>query len=171
MAADIPDEDFLLEILNSTPVVDGAAADRFADPAQARAWLAGVGGDGTDEELKALLAVRRTLQAVVRGDEPAEALEPALRDVTRVPAVTRDGVRWTLEVPAGRALSVRAILAWSALAETAPGRLRPCANDECRLFLVDRSKANSARWCSMTACGNRMKARRHQQRARAARER
>jgi predicted RNA-binding Zn ribbon-like protein len=47
-----------------------------------------------------------------------------------------------------------------------PGRLRACANDECRLFLIDRSKANAARWCSMAVCGNRMKARRHYQRAR-----
>ena len=47
-----------------------------------------------------------------------------------------------------------------------PGRLRPCANDECRLFLIDRSKANAARWCSMAVCGNRMKARRHYQRSR-----
>ncbi|MGW0016543.1 CGNR zinc finger domain-containing protein, partial [Streptomyces tendae] len=26
---------------------------------------------------------------------------------------------------------------------------------------MDRSKPNSARWCSMAECGNRMKARRH----------
>jgi predicted RNA-binding Zn ribbon-like protein len=65
-----------------------------------------------------------------------------------------------------RELAVRAVLAWDALARHSPGRLRPCANDECRLFLVDRSKANGARWCSMAVCGNRMKARRHYQRAR-----
>jgi predicted RNA-binding Zn ribbon-like protein len=51
---------------------------------------------------------------------------------------------------------------------TAQGRLRPCANDECRLFLIDRSKANAVRWCSMALCGNRMKARRHYQRGRTA---
>ena len=36
-----------------------------------------------------------------------------------------------------------------ALAKQSPGRLRSCANDECRLFLIDHSKANTARWCSM----------------------
>ncbi|MEC3993203.1 CGNR zinc finger domain-containing protein [Actinacidiphila sp. DG2A-62] len=51
-----------------------------------------------------------------------------------------------------------------------PGRLRPCQNaEECTLFLIDRSKSNSARWCSMAQCGNRMKARRHYERARGAR--
>jgi predicted RNA-binding Zn ribbon-like protein len=44
--------------------------------------------------------------------------------------------------------------------------LRPCANIECQLFLIDRSKPNTARWCSMAVCGNRMKARRHYQRGR-----
>jgi predicted RNA-binding Zn ribbon-like protein len=58
-----------------------------------------------------------------------------------------------------------AILAWDALASQSPARLRPCANEECRLFLIDRSKANAARWCSMAVCGNRMKAHRHYQRS------
>jgi CGNR zinc finger protein len=74
-------------------------------------------------------------------------------------------ISWTLRVPEERLLAVRAVLAWDALARHSPGRLRPCANDECRLFLIDRSKANTARRCSMAACGNRMKARRHYQRA------
>ncbi|MGV0807475.1 CGNR zinc finger domain-containing protein [Mycolicibacterium setense] len=36
-------------------------------------------------------------------------------------------------------------------------------NPDYRLFLIDRSKPNTARWCSMATCGNRMKARRHHQ--------
>jgi predicted RNA-binding Zn ribbon-like protein len=65
-----------------------------------------------------------------------------------------------------RRLAVRAVLAWGVVTHDLPGRLRPCANDECRLFLLDRSRANTARWCSMAICGNRMKARRHYQRTR-----
>jgi predicted RNA-binding Zn ribbon-like protein len=75
-------------------------------------------------------------------------------------------ITWTLSVPPERELAVRAVLSWDRLAKQSPGRLRPCANDECRLFLIDHSKAGAARWCSMAACGNRMKARRHYQRAR-----
>jgi predicted RNA-binding Zn ribbon-like protein len=63
-------------------------------------------------------------------------------------------------------LSARALLAWGRVQESMPGRLRACANEECRLFLLDRSKPNTARWCSMKACGNRLKARRHYERAR-----
>ncbi len=58
------------------------------------------------------------------------------------------------------------MIAWDGLRLTSPGRLRPCANTECHLFLIDRSKPNSARWCSMAMCGNRMKARRHYRRVR-----
>jgi hypothetical protein len=115
-----------------------------------------------------VLEVRRALQAVVRGEEPAEVLASALRGVTYMPAIADGLVSWTLSVSPSRELAVRAVLAWDALARYSPGRLRPCANDECRLFLIDRSKANAARWCSMAVCGNRMKARRHYQRARKA---
>jgi predicted RNA-binding Zn ribbon-like protein len=93
-------------------------------------------------------------------------LEPELEGVTSVPAIDDGRIGWTLSVAPDRELAVRAILTWDALARQSPGRLRPCANGECRLFLIDRSKANAARWCSMAVCGNRMKARRHYQRSR-----
>jgi predicted RNA-binding Zn ribbon-like protein len=165
IADSAPDEAFLLTVLNSTPVVDGAPSDRWADTLRTRAWLASVGGLGTEAELRHMLGVRRALQAVVRGERAPDALAPELEGVTSVPGMTDGLVGWTLSVPPERALAVRAVLAWDALAKHKPGRLRPCANDECHLFLIDRSKANSARWCSMAGCGNRMKARRHYERA------
>jgi predicted RNA-binding Zn ribbon-like protein len=161
------DEGFLLALLNSTPVIDGAPADDLADPVRARAWLAAAGGRGTEAELRYVLQVRRALQAVVRGQQPAAVLAPELEGVTSVPAIDDGRIGWTLSVAPDRELAVRAILTWDALVRQSPGRLRPCANDECRLFLIDRSKANAARWCSMAVCGNRMKARRHYQRSRA----
>jgi len=166
MADTVTDEGFLLAILNSTPVVDGVPTDDFADMTRARGWLAGAGGLGTEAELRDVLAIRQALQAVVRGEQPADVLAPTLQGVTYVPAVKDGQITWTLSVAPERELAVRAVLAWDALARHSPGRLRPCANDECRLFLVDHSKANAARWCSMAVCGNRLKARRHYQRVR-----
>jgi predicted RNA-binding Zn ribbon-like protein len=166
MADTVPDEGFLLAVLNSTPVVDGVPADELADTARARAWLAVAGGIGTEAELEHVLRVRQALQAVVRGQQPPAVLAPELEGVTSVPALADGQVTWSLSVPPERELAVRAVLAWDALARQSPGRLRPCANDECRLFLIDHSKANAARWCSMAVCGNRMKARRHYHRAR-----
>jgi predicted RNA-binding Zn ribbon-like protein len=166
MADAVSDENFLLAVLNSTPVIDGVPTDDFADTAQARAWLASVGGLGTEAELQHVLRVRQALQAVVRGEQPSAVLVPELQGVTSVPVMTDGQITWALSVPPERELAVRALLTWDALAKRGPGRLRPCANDECRLFLIDRSKANAARWCSMAVCGNRMKARRHYERAR-----
>src|SRR5213595_2545479 len=87
MADTATDEGFLLALLNSTPVIDGVPADDLADPVRARAWLAAVGGLGTEAELRHVLRVRQALQAVVRGQQPAEALAPELEGVTSVPAI------------------------------------------------------------------------------------
>src|SRR5258708_7059779 len=40
-------------------------------------------------------------------------------------------------------------------------RVRRCANPECGWLFLDDSRAGKRRWCSMSACGNRAKARRH----------
>jgi len=160
------DEDVLLAILNSTPVIDGEQRDELADPTAARDWLIGLGGRGTRAERAQVLAARAALQDVVRGARPPATLAPLLDGVTLVAGMSDDGVAWTPDVAPDRDLAVRAVLTWDALAKQSPGRLRPCANDECRLFLIDHSRTNTARWCSMAICGNRMKARRHYQRNR-----
>jgi predicted RNA-binding Zn ribbon-like protein len=108
----------------------------------------------------------RRYQLAEHGELPPESLAPLLDGVHRYPEVDGQGLHWRLDAPADRLLAVRAVLAWGHLREQHPGRLRPCANDECRLFLLDHSRAGTARWCSMATCGNRMKARRHQSRAR-----
>ena len=161
-------EDFLLALLNTTPVLDGTPTDQLADPDQARSWLAGWGGVGTEPELQHVLAARDGLQAVIRGMQPPDVLAGFLAGASYVPALAGGRVSWALDVAPDRRLAVRAVLAWDHLAQHSPGRLRPCANNACRLFLIDRTKGNTARWCSMAVCGNRMKARRHYQRARTA---
>jgi predicted RNA-binding Zn ribbon-like protein len=160
------DESFLLALLNTTPVIDSVPTDELGDRARALDWLTSVGGEGSEAEWQLVLKARAALQAVVRAELPPDALAEILADAALIPAITTGEITWTLSVPPDRALAVRAILAWDALAKTSAGRLRPCANDECQLFLIDRSRAGTARWCSMAICGNRMKARRHYQRAR-----
>lgn len=160
------DDEFLLAVLNSTPVADGVPTDDWANLESARAWVLAAGGLGTEAEAAHLRRARAVLQGVVRGDLAQSALGPLLRGVAYVPQVS-DKITWTLRVASERRLAVRAILAFDAAVRESPGRLRPCANDECRQFLIDRSAGNRARWCSMAVCGNRMKARRHYQRTRA----
>ena len=45
--------------------------------------------------------------------------------------------------------------------------VRLCEARDCQWLFLDRSRNRSRRWCDMTVCGNRAKARRHYQRTRA----
>ena len=151
----------LLDLLNTTPVIDGRMVDLLEDTAAAREWPRAHGG-GRAEDVDTVRRVRGDLQRVVRGDADASVLRRYLTGVRQVPDIGPDGVVWELKAD----WPARLVLAWGALQSDMPGRLRPCANDECRLFLIDRTRAGTARWCSMSGCGNRMKARRHYQRTR-----
>ena len=148
------DEALLLELLNSAPIVDGEPTDELRGSG-AGDWLREHGIPGPPAAAR---EVRDAVAAVVRGQASAAILRKFLDGVRQVPAVSADGVQWRLE---GARFPARAVLAWAQV----QGRLRPCENDEeCTLFLIDRSKANARRWCSMSTCGNRLKARRHQAR-------
>ncbi|MGE9692949.1 CGNR zinc finger domain-containing protein [Streptomyces sp. NRRL F-5630] len=158
--------DTLLDLLNSQPVVNGEERDALADPAAGRRWARERGGEGSLAELELLREARDVLRDVVRGESSPAALSPLLEGVHQIPEITSGGLQWRVEAPPHARLAVEVVLAWAATEKRLPGRLRPCANDECRLFLLDRSRANRARWCSMAVCGNREKARRHYERTR-----
>jgi predicted RNA-binding Zn ribbon-like protein len=160
------DETFLLELLNSTPITDDGRQDLLGSARAARPRLRAWGGTGSSREWQAAREARDVLQAVVRGRLAADALAPVLLDAAYRASIAGGGIEWTLEVAADRALATRAVLSWDTLRRTSPGRLRPCQNPDCALFLIDHSKPNTARWCSMAVCGNRMKARRHYERRR-----
>ena len=137
----IEKEQALLAVLNSAPVVAGRIVETLDDPATAR--------------------LRDELHAVIRGESEAGVLSKYLTRVRRRPVITAAGVEWVLDAPDGVRDRAELVLEWARVQEELPGRLRPCANPECNKFLIDHSKPNSARWCSMSDCGNRMKARRH----------
>ncbi|MGH3621298.1 MAG: ABATE domain-containing protein, partial [Sciscionella sp.] len=142
------DETLLLDLLNTTPVIDGSPHDELADPEAGLRWLTGHGQPASEDEWRALLEVRSPLQDVARGDEVPASLARFVDGVRSRASLVGDGIGWTLDLPEGRSAAARAVLAWDALRVSSPGRLRPCANPECQLFLMDRSKPNRARWCS-----------------------
>ncbi|MFJ5265199.1 CGNR zinc finger domain-containing protein [Streptomyces sp. NPDC088387] len=162
----LTDEGLLLDLLNTTPVVDGHPRDDLAGEDAGLLWLTAHDQPASAEEWRAAVEARTALQDVIRGERSPDSLEPFLAGVSRRPRLEGVRIAWDLDLPEGRSAAARAVLVWGALSESGPGRLRPCANPECRLFLVDRSKPNTARWCSMATCGNRMKARRHYERTR-----
>ncbi|MET9765030.1 CGNR zinc finger domain-containing protein [Streptomyces sp. NPDC006372] len=158
--------DTLLDLLNSRPLVNGEEQDALGDPVGGKRWAREHGGEGSLAELALLREARDALQNVVRGESPPAALSSLLEGVHQIPEFTSDGLQWTVKTPPHARLAVEVVLAWAATEKQLPGRLRPCANDKCQLFLLDRSRANRARWCSMAVCGNREKARRHYERTR-----
>ena len=46
-------------------------------------------------------------------------------------------------------------------------RVRECEADPCSWLFLDHSRNHSRRWCDMSVCGNRVKARRHYRKSRA----
>jgi predicted RNA-binding Zn ribbon-like protein len=158
----VEDEDLLLAVLNSTPVVGGRPSDALAGEVGLE-FTARFGGTGSPEERDHVRQVRDVLHHVIRegGTDAVERLAESLEDVVLVPQVSTQGIHWELSTHPDRLIPARTVMAWSKILQDAPGRLRPCANDECNLFLIDRSRPGTAKWCSMATCGNRMKARAH----------
>jgi predicted RNA-binding Zn ribbon-like protein len=154
MASAVDWQAVLLDLLNTTPAIDGQMADKLDGR-----WLR---AHGAPKDVDAVRTLRDDLQRVVRAQADAAVLRRYLADVQQVPEVGAGGVAWSLEAD----WPARLVLAWGDLARDMPGRLRPCANEACPLFLIDHSRAGTARWCSMSGCGNRMKARRHYSRTR-----
>jgi hypothetical protein len=131
----------LIALLNSAPVIDGTITETLSDPRMSE--------------------LRDSMQAVIRGQAEPDVLAPYLAGISRRPEIGRHGVAWSLHGPAADLPYAEYVLEWADVELTLSGRLRACANDECNKFLIDHSKPNTARWCSMATCGNRMKARRH----------
>lgn len=75
---------------------------------------------------------------------------------TLVPGFPSDAAR--------HALALIALDAATMLGTTQRDRLRICASDTCSARFFDRSRGARRRWCSMQACGNVAKARRHRAR-------
>jgi predicted RNA-binding Zn ribbon-like protein len=164
----VDDEDLLLAVLNSAPVANGKTTDLLAGTA-GEDFVRRFEGTGSADERARISQVRGHLQAWARGDDDAlRHLAPVLDDVALVPHLTGNSIDWVLQTPPDNRIAARAAIAWSRVLEDAPGRLRPCANAECNLFLLDRSRPGTAKWCSMTTCGNRMKSRAHASRLRRA---
>lgn len=157
--------ELLLDLLNSTPIVAGEPTDDLVDPSSGRKWFVQRGFEVPATDVAGLRRLRDTLQSVVRGIEPSDALAPHLDGVIRIPRLESGVVQWEWGSATVPIVDARLVLEWAELNETMPGRLRPCGNDDCARFLLDRTRAGTARWCSMAGCGNRIKARRHAARA------
>ena len=183
------DIDTTADFLNTLSIDDGASVEHFATGADAVAFLTGRGlahedalsaqveGAGERPWLERVRLTRSALRALwdaevehrVPDAAAIGAVNAVLREAPRIEIVIGEGGcgvghRHTADDPTGEALArlVEPFLASVAAGTT--GRLRICANDDCRWAFEDTSRAGRRRWCDMTSCGNVAKARRYRAR-------
>jgi predicted RNA-binding Zn ribbon-like protein len=165
--------------INTRDVAEGT--DRLAEPEHAGAWLAAAGLIGSESEvgpaeLREACEAREGLRALVRvnhggvlGSEDLGALRKVAAQ--RRPAVSVDasgavelGVAEGGDLPDG--LLGLLLIVRDAQADGTWLRLKLCANPECEWAFFDRSRNRQGSWCTMAACGNRLKNRRFRARGR-----
>jgi predicted RNA-binding Zn ribbon-like protein len=66
-------------------------------------------------------------------------------------------VSWHAADPVAAVLALVARDALDLVTSPAVGRLRECANPECRVLFLDSSRPGARRWCDMSTCGNQAK--------------
>ena len=152
--------------------------DIFAQPDQARAWLADAGlrvpeggrpDPGFADDLRLARESRESIRALIgrtTGSEPLTAddlapLEQVLGQAQPRLEVTADGrARLGPTLPA-RALADGLLglllIIRDAQADGSWDRLKLCGNPDCRWAFYDRSHSRRGAWCDMATCGNRLK--------------
>jgi predicted RNA-binding Zn ribbon-like protein len=77
---------------------------------------------------------------------------------TPAPSLQRDGhLRHRAVDPVAATLALVARDALALIDSPDLARIRSCANPDCRVLFIDRSRPGTRRWCSMQTCGNRAK--------------
>ena len=140
-----------------------------------------LGGAGLDARAAAT-AVRaqglreafyRVVEAIVTAlDPPREDIALLNREfseaMSHLRLVWRDGVfatEWAATSDPAQVLWPVAQAAAAVLTTAAiRSRIRLCANAACGRLIIDTTKGGNRRWCDMSKCGNRAKARRHYER-------
>lgn len=104
-----------------------------------------------------------------RGVRPADAaaLNAWASQPELVPVLAGDRAAWAGPVTGSQLLSFLARDAISLATGAWASRVRRCAADHCAILFVDTSRPGQRRWCAMTRCGNRTKARTRRSRRRA----
>ncbi|MGZ7077906.1 MAG: CGNR zinc finger domain-containing protein [Thermoanaerobaculia bacterium] len=133
-----------------------------------------------ERERKRLIALRSLLSETFTqiaagkriGQRDLRAFNVALAAASRNLAIVRNrtSLHWSHESGAGDLAFIRRCLIWDAARLLTSGRLsklRSCASPTCTWLFLDESRRGNRRWCSMSDCGSRAKARRYYARKKA----
>ncbi|HET9784802.1 MAG TPA: ABATE domain-containing protein [Terriglobales bacterium] len=172
-----------LDFVNTVGNRLGQPRDYFTSPGEGLRWARQAGLEtpaaGAGDGDAALAALRRLREELYRLRAPlaggahaftAAQLAGLNRRLGRLPPRRlaagggRVGWRWAGGTPWQRLQAALVLSAADLLASPDAAAIRQCQDDTCGWPFLDHSQAGRRRWCSMADCGNRAKARRHQQR-------
>jgi predicted RNA-binding Zn ribbon-like protein len=158
-------------------------ADLFATPAALAGWLerrgllSGVDRPIAGDDVRQAVGAREALRTLARRNrDPAPrdttAARAALNDVARgIPIELRFDDHGPQLRPVGgpgldRALGTVLAITARSMIDGSWDRLKVCPGEDCGWAFYDHSRNQSGRWCSMSVCGGRSKARAHYRRRR-----
>jgi predicted RNA-binding Zn ribbon-like protein len=161
-------EPLALDLINTAWPDGEGLCDVLANRSGHKQWLRenDLPGPSTPAARQALLQARDTIRAALQRPGPAAlaALDGILeRGSLRIRA-TKPGAREELEIEREWRVPWLAVRSLLRLLDEHPTRVRNCANPDCPFWFLDTTRSGTRRWCSMTVCGNRLKARRHYRR-------
>jgi predicted RNA-binding Zn ribbon-like protein len=151
--------------------------DFLTTPADAAGWLVAQGlverpAGLDDRDHRMLLDLRAGIRDALGGVTSADRLAVGDAVLRELPVLVSLGATPALRpaptLPAPRRAMATLAIAWSHLVSTGEAdRLKRCADDTCGWVFWDVSRNHSRRWCTMSVCGNRAKARAYAARQRA----
>lgn len=165
--------------VNTVDVQDGP--EELADTKALEAWLVArglmePGQPVTEADLKHAIAVREAIRGVIGANSGGTIYPLDIAILNEAATASRLRARFgadgkaRLEPEAGGvagAMGRMVAAVFTAMADEDWSRLKLCSSPTCRWAFFDRSRNHSSRWCTMASCGNRQKARRFRQRAKA----
>ena len=166
--------------VNTVDIQDGP--EELSDRNALERWLVAhglmeSGQEVSDADLKNAIAVREAIRGVIGANTGATIYPLDIATLNGAAAASRSRARFgadgkaRLEPEAGGvagAMGKLVAIVFTAMADDDWSRLKLCGSSTCRWAFYDRSRNHSSRWCTMASCGNRQKARRFRQRAKAA---
>lgn len=160
-------------------LVDDWGAEVFGTPDALRRWfgqraiLSQSDRPFTQAELESALAVREGLRVLAAGSHDLRNGTDARRALNvaagRIPLRLQFADLDVRLAPAGDdafGLAIGTVLsvAFSAMLDRSWRRLKVCPGEHCGWVFYDHSRNQSGRWCSMSVCGGRAKAKAHYRR-------
>lgn len=172
-----PGELALVQALVNTLDLE-ANTDDVGDPVVLKAWLVRFGLLGgsaavAERDWQMMMALRESLRQALMLNNGETLGEPVLDRLNHVVsqfqitvAFRSDGradITQSSTGIAGAAGQLLVIVA-QAIMDGSWTRLKVCSSSSCRWAFYDSSKNQSGRWCTMSVCGSRLKARQYRKR-------